>query len=547
MKHYFKHLCVFIFCIGTSVGHAKSPKEATVTKKQLWKAILEQDMSLLQDKKIPLKYFKDTNKERYTPLTAAIDDTQNVALIQALLEQGADPNAKDRKKRLPLHLAVLTEQKDCVEVLLRHKADANQKDVDGDTPLAVAIKKNLQEIALLLVEQGADPELCSGSSGVTPLHLAIKKRNLTLTEILVNKYKVDINNKGIVGLYPVVYAASHRCHDIMDFLLQKGALVVPKEPAITILHAMSMYDYINLKHNDGEALKKFYDKYKPFIAEEDLSVFTAHTLNAAQNKDITPYLDQIDVQTQDEYGNTPLHYAVEYRSLFNVIKLLEKGASVHSTNNNLDTPLYQVIMNEGEENALDILMARVLLEKGANVDHFDSRYSVLARAVMKNKPRLCKLLLEYHANTNLVVSPLIKPHTFTLLPDERPFLSHGSGLFHIAAIYCVDLDIVTQLIQAGVNVNAKDSYGSTALHYAGHYDNIPLLTILLANGALLIKNKKGHTPLTFEVLAKREWRTETYYICGDRAKAFLKAWIKNQKKAIKEAKKNPKNKDAVTS
>ncbi|MBX9890099.1 MAG: ankyrin repeat domain-containing protein [Amoebophilaceae bacterium] len=195
-----------------------------------------------------------------------------------------------------------------------------------------------------------------------------------------------------------------------------------------------------------------------------------------------------------------------------------------------------------KEATLDLLIAKLLIAKGANVNHFDDKYTMAARAVMHNKPRLFSLLLENKLNTSLVVNPLVNPKLFNRLALGRVFLNRENTLLHIAALYGADLQMVEKIIESGVDVNAKDGYGSTALHYAAHYNNIPMLTCLLARGALLLKNKQGQTPINFRVKGPTVSNETTYYICGYDAAKFLKNYQKAQKKLIRENKKN-KNKN----
>ena len=50
-------------------------------------------------------------------------------------------NARDHRKRTPLHVAAEEGEKEVIEFLLRKKADANITDLDGNTPLDLAAKK----------------------------------------------------------------------------------------------------------------------------------------------------------------------------------------------------------------------------------------------------------------------------------------------------------------------------------------------------------------------------------------------------------------------
>ena len=535
MRHYFYYTCCLFLATPLLVfgGVSEAP---TVSKKVFWEAITDRYIAALKDKKIPEIYLK-TTKNRCTPLIAAIE-SKDLAIVELLLISRANPNAKDKTKqgRLPLHVAVLTQDKAMVQLLIKYKAELNQADGTGATPLSTAISNNLHELAELLLHQGADKELVVHH--LTPLQLAIQSSPITATFLIKNG--ANINAKGGIDLYPVVYAILQKQQEITTLLIAQGAIITPEEATTTVLHALSSLDC-----PDESCMKRMVALYGPMLTGDDLLEFKAHCLAAQPHSDLTPYVDLIDIEKQDKNGETPLHYAVKNRAIFNVMKLLDKGASVHATSNALFTPLHHIIMSTKKENTLDLLIAKLLIAKGANVNHFDDKYTMAARAVMHNKPRLFRLLLENNLNTSLVINPLVNPKCFNRLALGRMFLNSGNTLLHIAALYGADLQMVEKIIESGVDVNAKDGYGSTALHYAAHYNNVPMLTCLLSRGALLLKNKKGQTPINFNVKGPTVCGETTYYICGYDAEKFLKNYQKAQKKLIKENKPN-KNKQLGT-
>ena len=75
--------------------------------------------------------------------------------VKALLEQGADVNAKDNDGFTALMFAARDGQTDTVPALLAKGADVNAKDNDGRTALMRAKKKGHKEIVQLLKKAGA--------------------------------------------------------------------------------------------------------------------------------------------------------------------------------------------------------------------------------------------------------------------------------------------------------------------------------------------------------------------------------------------------------
>ncbi|XP_038135248.1 cyclin-dependent kinase 4 inhibitor C-like [Cyprinodon tularosa] len=79
------------------------------------------------------------------------------ALVEALLDKGADPNALDPVQHLSVtHDAAREGFVDTVRVLIHHGADVNRVDQHGNLPLHLAEREGHQEVVKLLLEHTAD-------------------------------------------------------------------------------------------------------------------------------------------------------------------------------------------------------------------------------------------------------------------------------------------------------------------------------------------------------------------------------------------------------
>lgn len=96
-----------------------------------------------------------------TPLMHAVmGDRADAALVQFLLDLGADANVRDRLLGwTALHYAVRDHKAEIVEALLRGGANADEADVFGDTPLWRCVTGTPPSVRImrLLVDWGADP------------------------------------------------------------------------------------------------------------------------------------------------------------------------------------------------------------------------------------------------------------------------------------------------------------------------------------------------------------------------------------------------------
>ena len=102
--------------------------------------------------------------------------------INTLIELGADPNARDRYRQTPLHIAAgYNPNPDAIMLLLEAGGDVEARDAYDHTPLHAAARAVNPAALVALVENGADPN--AGDQLVyTPLHYAAirtEARNIT--------------------------------------------------------------------------------------------------------------------------------------------------------------------------------------------------------------------------------------------------------------------------------------------------------------------------------------------------------------------------------
>lgn len=107
-----------------------------------------------------------------TPLLIAIDQGNN-AIVECLLENGADPNMVDSPSGLsPLMFASCIGNESLVRMLIRSKANVNALSCLGCSPLSLAMGGNHLEIVRILKNAGADVYL-ENQNGDTPISMAL--------------------------------------------------------------------------------------------------------------------------------------------------------------------------------------------------------------------------------------------------------------------------------------------------------------------------------------------------------------------------------------
>lgn len=178
-------------------------------------------------------------------------------IVQLLVHQKADVNAKCGKGRTSLHIASRRGYTDVVELLLFHQADIHAMsdfgtalheatdcghadvavvllrhgaDVDAkrreyrsktETALHIAAKEGQEAMARLLLQHGANVNLLS-ESGETPLHMAARSGIEAVLKLFLGK--VDVNTMTTKGTALHVAASSGR-PGVVKMLLEHGANV----------------------------------------------------------------------------------------------------------------------------------------------------------------------------------------------------------------------------------------------------------------------------------------------------------------------------------
>lgn len=137
---------------------------------------------------------------KQTPLMWAISE-QHPAVTRALLDAGADINARSARGFTPLLFAARNGDAESAKALLDAGADPNAVWIipsatvapggrgdpsrpDGSTPLMVAVASGRSEVAVLLLQRGANPN-ADTTTGYTALHAAVAKNLLGVVQALL--------------------------------------------------------------------------------------------------------------------------------------------------------------------------------------------------------------------------------------------------------------------------------------------------------------------------------------------------------------------------
>ncbi|VDM39507.1 unnamed protein product [Toxocara canis] len=152
------------------------------------------------------------------------------AVVEFLLDSGADPTIVDERDRTPLHHAVAVQSIEIVQLLLdTGRINVDALDVDNRTALIVCAKYDMMgpEIAELLLKAKADVA-CTGDKsatnydGKTALHFAAQHSNLEIIKVLI-QHGANKDAQDQLDQTPLFLAASEGHAEAVELLLSVGA------------------------------------------------------------------------------------------------------------------------------------------------------------------------------------------------------------------------------------------------------------------------------------------------------------------------------------
>ncbi len=281
-----------------------------------------------------------------TPLEAHVvkrDPSKATGLqqVQQLLAQGADVNARDAGGWTPLMAAIEWHNIATAKLLLEHGADPNVHDKSGGTPLVLAVRQNCVEVVRELVGRGV------------PLSdtLMFEATHYEIIHYLVGQgLHINVMVHGRTPLHASVDATTA---STMEWLLVHGAdPTIKNERGLT---ALGMLEAAN--HSPGEQF--VYDDMRKEVllrvaaGQLDMRGANGRTLLHAaaalgiQSAVETLLAKGVDVNIQDEQGNTPLYDAIRERQVDIIRLLLEKQAHANCKNKQGQTPMQLLFSGEG--------------------------------------------------------------------------------------------------------------------------------------------------------------------------------------------------------
>jgi ankyrin repeat protein len=390
-------------------------------------------------------------------------------------------NIKTKHRETPLHVASRYGHLNIVKYLIENFnkiININIIDNNKQTALHIASEKGYTEIVIYLITKGANIDMLD-SRNRTPLHCSVEYIKEETARYLISELKkrknVNGNKSNVLSKKPYnipyeIYHLNYENINIIKILIDNGVDV----------------DY---KTEDG-------------------GLTLLHLASASQKTEFIKYLVEdahADINSIDDFSQTPLFSAVYYDKFETVKYLIDKGCDICHTNNE-GVSILQILVSEQDTDA-DIVKYLVL--KGAEID-------------VKNRTTF-HYLSEY---ANLELFKFFENNCCeTDIKDIVNNVNHDCSLLHYAVIGKLDeelrdeigrierfenakIEMVKYLVEKYYETNIDIEYrGKTTLFFAIEEDNMNIVKYLIEKGANL-KN----IPNSVDIAAKNNNLTMIKYL-----------------------------------
>ncbi len=412
------------------------------------------------------------------------------ARVKSLVDQGANPRQAQVDGMTALHWAAYREDLATARLLLKAKANVNATNRYGVTPLSLSATSGNAAMVALLLEAGADANACL-NGGESPLMTAARTGVIGSVRSLL-AHGARVNAKDHRGQTAVMWAAAEGHADVVQALINANAEF--REPL------PSGFSPLCFAAREGR------------LEVVRVLLHAGADVNQAMNPTKRPSVRAA------ARGTSPLILAVENGHFELASALLIAGADPNDQRSGF-TPLHTLTWvrkpNRGDEEDGDpppsgsgsmtsLEFVDTLIEHGADVNARLER-GPSGRGVLGRAGATPLMLAAMTADLPLM-SRLIERGADPRITNRE----NSTTLMAAAGLGCLApgetagtepeaLQAVSLLIEHGLDVNAVDSNGETAMHGAA-YKNFPRVVQLLADKGARIevwnrKNRYGWTPL----------------------------------------------------
>ena len=300
-----------------------------------------------------------------TPLMCAAEHGQ-IAAIHKLLASQAPVDVTDQSGRTALMRAAASGAVGAVKVLLGYEVYADthdemqwvgidKRDDNGDTSLMLAIRAGHHHVVEALVKRGANIHIAN-TQGQQALGLAVSLGRSRTVRLLCDQPDIDVNAVDHQGVTVVMHAAAYadQSYDpsILNLLLGRNGRTDLKDHSgcTALLRAAKGNSDIAIEHliaggadthaTDPEGRSAL------MLAAKHQNIYGLRFLLRQPG---------IWLEAQDQYGRTPLWYAIYADNYEIVTELVQCGANVNALDNAHNESLMGLALRRGHRQVVNLL------------------------------------------------------------------------------------------------------------------------------------------------------------------------------------------------
>jgi uncharacterized protein len=417
-----------------------------------------------------------------------VDDLETARL---LIRAGANATLSNQYGVTPLYLACSNGNAAMIRLLLDAGADPNAPDPTGETPLMTAARVGVLDAVKVLVDRGAVVDAKDPEFEQTALMIAVRENHPALVRFLVEERRVDVNARTRTGKTPPwvlpnsVPGFGHGVGIVRGGLPERGSRYLIPGGLTPLMYAA----------RDGRLESaRILVMAGADVEQADANGITPLLMAITNNHmDVARFLidQRAQVNVSDWYGRTPLWAAVETRNMDVDNATFENGVD--------------------REPVLDLI--KILLERGADPNVRMKETPPIRRQMLRITGSLS--WVDFTGQTPFLTASLAGDLTVMRLLLEYgadpyiPTFGGTTALMAAAGInWVVDqtydegakalLEAVKLCWELGMDVNAVNSMGLTAVHGAANRGSDDIIRFLAEKGAKLdVKDNEGRTPLTW--------------------------------------------------
>ena len=457
MKHFITSILVFV------VFTAQSQKN-TLLERTFWKSnpTIEKVEAEIKAGNSP----SELNSNAFDATTLAINEGVSNDVVQFLLSQkGNSVNKITHDERTYIFWAANKGNTEVMNYLIKKGAKVNLLDNKGYSPLNFAAS-NAQpntEVYDILIKAGINLKKDLNLDGANALLLAGPNDNdMSLINYFISK-GLDNKSTDSNGNTLFNYVAKSGNIDHLNDLLKRGvtfndnALLMASQGLRNKTNTVQLYNYLLGLKIKPNVIGKNGENVLHGIARKDSNI---DAILFFLSKGVSP-------EQPNEDGTTPFMIAAKYNKSPEVVNfLMSKVRNINTVNKKGVSALAMAVQN----NTPEIVLA--LLNNGAdtkltNADGLNLAYYLIESFDKTNKE-------DFEAKYKV-----LKQSGFDITVPQK----NGNTLYHLA-VAKNDLNLIQMIKPYGIDVNAQNSEGMTALHKAAMVaKDTEILNYLLNIGA----------------------------------------------------------------